>query len=315
MEDEINIIRDNIKEFSSKNLDEKDIESKGIDNDLIEKLSSQGIINSNVSSKYGGLELDKKASMAIIEEVSKYSPSVALYAYISGIYIKSIENSEIEDISADIASGKKTAAVSFSNKNDGDKIYDVFFIKGNDALAVINNDLFYVSGTYEVRESLGFRGIKFGDLKVETKKKIGNSESFIKALKYMDPELCAMSIGLMYGSMEKAFEYSKIRKLFNTKIKDFGPVAYTISDIMSKLDIIKYYLYGNGRIDFAKNFISSIIIDVTRAAVNIHGGYGFFTDFGIEKYYRDSVTLKSLGFMNIKRELSDSIYGEKSGFI
>ncbi|AAT43610.1 acyl-CoA dehydrogenase family protein [Picrophilus oshimae] len=314
MEDEINIIRDNIKEFSSKNLDEKEIEANGLNN-MLEKLSAQGIINGTIESKYGGLELDKKTGMAIIEEVSKYSPSAAFYSYITGIYIKAVSGSEIEDTSNDIAAGKKTASISFSYKNNDNKIYDVFFLSNENALAVIDNDLYYVSGKYEIRDSLGFKGLKFGDMEIEKKTKIGESESFFNAVRFMDPELCSMSLGLMYGSIEKAFEYSKIRSLFNTKIKDFGPVAYTISDIMSRLEIARHYLYSNGKIEFAKNFISSMLVDVTRTAVNIHGGYGFFVDFGIEKYYRDAVTLKSMLFMNIKNELSNYVYGDKAGFI
>ena len=55
----------------------------------------------------------------------------------------------------------------------------------------------------------------------------------------------------------------------------------------------------------------------TKYALQYHGGYGYLEDFGVEKFYRDSVALSSLMFRpeGDKKALAESIYGSKSGYL
>ena len=59
-----------------------------------------------------------------------------------------------------------------------------------------------------------------------------------------------------------------------------------------------------------------LALNASRAAVQYHGGYGYFEAFGIEKLYRDSMTMKMM-FGGLKQDLilHKKIYGSESGFL
>jgi alkylation response protein AidB-like acyl-CoA dehydrogenase len=51
--------------------------------------------------------------------------------------------------------------------------------------------------------------------------------------------------------------------------------------------------------------------------LQLHGGYGYFDDFGLDKYYRDSMALFVFFPNSVTRmeELSTAVFGSKSGFL
>ncbi|MEM3333309.1 MAG: acyl-CoA dehydrogenase family protein, partial [Thermoplasmata archaeon] len=84
---------------------------------------------------------------------------------------------------------------------------------------------------------------------------------------------------------------------------------YLISISQGEKDIKKELMLKIVALDFAR--------DVSKLALQIHGGYGYLMDFGIEKYYRDAMFLSVLGGNHIeeRKELSSLIFEERAGWI
>jgi len=84
----------------------------------------------------------------------------------------------------------------------------------------------------------------------------------------------------------------------------------------SKENILRSILYNNLDKYYTFNFAMNSIVEIARYSVNTHGGYGYFKDFGVEKFYRDAIILKSIFYGNDQlKDLSDHVYSEKLEFI
>ena len=117
MEEENNRLRETVAEFSEKNLDEKIIETEGISKKLLDLIASQGFLGSSIPDKYSGSGLDETSYEIILEEIAKYSPSVAMKIFIfNSLYYPAVKGTPAEDTLADGATGKISATVDFINK-------------------------------------------------------------------------------------------------------------------------------------------------------------------------------------------------------
>jgi len=115
----------------------------------------------------------------------------------------------------------------------------------------------------------------------------------------------AMAIGLMLSAFDKALEYAKKRVQFGQQIINFqliqeklGRMAMLIEAARSLVYRAAYYVddYIKFKIDpramaaitsAAKVFATDVANQVIDDAIQIHGGYGYFEEFDVERYWRD----------------------------
>jgi alkylation response protein AidB-like acyl-CoA dehydrogenase len=149
----------------------------------------------------------------------------------------------------------------------------------------------------------------FEDCRVPGSQLLGKAgEGFIDSLRILDGgriSIAALSVGVAQGAFDAALRYSKLRRQFGRPISEFQAIQFKLADMATQIEAARLLTYraawmkDNGErvtkeSSMAKLFSSEIAVSVCNEAVQIHGGYGFVKDYGVEKFYRD-VKLCTIG--------------------
>ena len=113
----------------------------------------------------------------------------------------------------------------------------------------------------------------------------------------------AMGVGCAQGAYEAALRYSKERVQFGRPISKQQSIAFKLADMFVKIELARNILYkacwlcDNKRpfsteAAMSKLYTSEIAREVADEAVQIHGGYGLFKDYDVERFYRDQRLLQ-----------------------
>lgn len=111
--------------------------------------------------------------------------------------------------------------------------------------------------------------------------------------------VAARSVGIAQAAYEAALEYSKSRTAFGQPISDFQAIQLKIADIATHLQSARLMtLWAASRADsgyrvdmesgMAKYLASEVAITASLEAMRIHGGYGYSTEYVVERLYRDA---------------------------
>jgi alkylation response protein AidB-like acyl-CoA dehydrogenase len=117
--------------------------------------------------------------------------------------------------------------------------------------------------------------------------------------------IAARSVGIAQAAWDAALSYSKQREAFGQPISDFQAIQLKLADIATNLQAARLLTYwaaskaDNGEsVDMeagmAKYFASEAAISASMEAMRVHGGYGYSTEYVVERLYRDSI-LMSIG--------------------
>ena len=109
----------------------------------------------------------------------------------------------------------------------------------------------------------------------------------------------AQMIGNAQGALDAAVAYVKERKQFGKAIADFQGVQFQIAQAATELEAARLMVYNAARLKdagmdiaregaMAKLYSSQVCERVTSLAVELFGGYGYTTDYPVEKFYRDA---------------------------
>jgi alkylation response protein AidB-like acyl-CoA dehydrogenase len=109
----------------------------------------------------------------------------------------------------------------------------------------------------------------------------------------------AMALGLAEGAYDKALDYARERKTFGRPIGAHQGVAFLLADMKVEIEAARHLLYHAARLKDAgrpfsleasmgKLFASEMAMRVCRNAIQVLGGYGYMTEYGVERYYRDA---------------------------
>lgn len=127
-------------------------------------------------------------------------------------------------------------------------------------------------------------------------------EGFRTFLKILDGgriSIGAMAVGLAQAALDASIPYAQTREQFGRPIGSFQGVAFMVADMATEIEAARAlvwraaWLKDHGR-DYglaaaeAKLFASEVSSRATNAAVQIHGGYGYVTDYPVERYLRDA---------------------------
>ncbi|WP_337860940.1 acyl-CoA dehydrogenase family protein [Ferroplasma sp.] len=328
MKEENQILKQTIDEFCEKELDEKKIESTGITVKITELLASQGFLGAVIPGKYSGSELDNTSYQIILEETARYSPSVAMKIFVlNSLYYPSVEGTSEEYSLEAAASGKLNVAVDFINnsselkENAGKLSGTLKNILGlnADKIVLFNGNTSIVNEPFKtnVRDFMGFRGIQFGDVELSHSAKLldrNNRRSEIMEKAY--GAVNAIALGMISEALKKAIDYTSVRKAFGNYLKDFEPISFRLSRFRATESVLRNALYSNVDPYYTFNVAMEAMVEIARYSVNTHGGYGYFQDFGVEKFYRDAIVMKSIFYGNEElKKLADHVYSEKINFV
>jgi butyryl-CoA dehydrogenase len=117
-------------------------------------------------------------------------------------------------------------------------------------------------------------------------------------------DIGAQAVGIAQGALDEAVKYSKERKAFGQPICNFEMIQSMFAEMATRIQAARLLVYyagyckdkGKPRFSkesaMAKYYASDVAVDVTRKAVQIHGGYGYTKDYPIERLYRDAKILE-----------------------
>ena len=117
--------------------------------------------------------------------------------------------------------------------------------------------------------------------------------------------IAARSVGIAARAYEEAVRYAKSRMAFGKSISEFQAIQLKIADMATDLQAARLLTYWAAseadqgkRVDLqtaqAKVFASEVAIQNSLRAMQVHGGYGYSTEYEIERLYRDA-PLMSIG--------------------
>ena len=157
-------------------------------------------------------------------------------------------------------------------------------------------------------EKLGMRGsdwgeLSFQDCRVPAENMLGGEgEGFANFMKTLDGGrigIGSLSVGLAQGAYERAVAFARERVAFGKPIAEQQGVAFKLADMAMNIDAARLLvrraatLKDAGRpytreAAMAKLFASEVAMRVTYDSIQVHGGYGFTTDYHVERMYRDA---------------------------
>lgn len=332
-EQEIEIILENVKEFIEKEIIpyENKLEKEGIDNEIILKLAEKGYLGIILPEEKGGTGLNEFQYSLILREFAKASPSVAVFLYLqNSVIIPLLLDSDTELANRkleEILQGKIHGSLPLEDLTQYRRNYLEYhpekrLLKGikefvlnshaNFLLALASNGdiLVFVEcdklNKIENRR-LGLRALHFSKFFIDTQLEeeqiiVRNSAKDKLATIYEESGLhiASVALGMSKETLFKAKEYSKKRKAFGKYLHEFQPIAFNISQIEIEIEAIESYLNqliktkNKTKALGAKLVSFELARKVSKLALQIHGGYGYFEDFKIEKFYRDSIALTVL---------------------
>jgi alkylation response protein AidB-like acyl-CoA dehydrogenase len=122
---------------------------------------------------------------------------------------------------------------------------------------------------------------------------------FMKGLEIGRIQVAARALGVGRAAFDDALRYAQEREAFGRPIWQHQSIGNYLADMATKLTAARQLvLFAARRRDegnradleagMAKLFASEVAMEVTLNAVRIHGGYGYSTEFDVERYFRDA---------------------------
>jgi alkylation response protein AidB-like acyl-CoA dehydrogenase len=179
--------------------------------------------------------------------------------------------------------------------------------KGITAFIVEKSDVGVSFGAHE--KKMGFRGsptreVYFDSVTIPDDRRIGAIGSgFALAMQTLDHTritIAAQALGIAQGAFEVATNYSHERKQFGKEIFDFQGVQFMLADMAMNIAAARTLTYaaavkserGESDLTFfsaaAKCFATDVAMKVTTDAVQVLGGYGYVSDYPVERMMRDA---------------------------
>ncbi|MGA6926465.1 MAG: acyl-CoA dehydrogenase family protein [Desulfosarcina sp.] len=162
--------------------------------------------------------------------------------------------------------------------------------------------------TADVGAKMGIRmmataEVIFKDVRVPLKNLIGEEgKGFYHVLHFFDEsriQIAAQGLGTAQGAFDRALAYVKQREQFGKKIAQFQVTQHKLADMATKIELARLITYkaawnfDQGRIDpkltsMAKMYAARTAVEVADEAIQLLGGYGYMTEYEVERFYRDA---------------------------
>ncbi|MEZ0339044.1 acyl-CoA dehydrogenase family protein [Mycobacterium sp. pV006] len=156
---------------------------------------------------------------------------------------------------------------------------------------------------------LGYKGVEsceliFEDCRVPASAILGGEpgRGFAQMMKGLETgriQVASRALGVATAALDDALRYAQERESFGQPIWKHQSVGNYLADMATKLTAARQLtLYAADRYDsgeradmeagMAKLFASEVAMEIALNAVRIHGGYGYSTEYDVERYFRDA---------------------------
>jgi alkylation response protein AidB-like acyl-CoA dehydrogenase len=159
-----------------------------------------------------------------------------------------------------------------------------------------------------IEPKMGIKGsttgeVFFNDCRIPADNLLGEEgEGFKIAMRVLDrsrPGIAAQALGIAQGATDYALEYAKSRETMGKPIAQHQLIAAKLADMETKCEAARGLLYRCGQLidegadvtkisAQAKLYCSDIAMEVTTDAVQVLGGYGYISEYPVERMMRDA---------------------------
>jgi alkylation response protein AidB-like acyl-CoA dehydrogenase len=156
-------------------------------------------------------------------------------------------------------------------------------------------------------DKMGLRGsdtatLIFEDMRLPKENLLGKEgEGFKQFMITLDGgriSIGAMALGIAQGAYDKASDYAKQREQFGQPISNFQAIQWKLADMATQLEAARHLIYHASELKdkgeryvkesaMAKLYASEVGRFVTYQAIQIFGGYGYMSEYPVERYMRD----------------------------
>ncbi|MBL7202941.1 MAG: acyl-CoA dehydrogenase family protein [Desulfobacteraceae bacterium] len=149
--------------------------------------------------------------------------------------------------------------------------------------------------------------VYFNDVRVPRENLVGKEgNGFIQLMHFFDRSrayVAAHGLGLAQGAMDMAIKQAKQRRQFGRPIGSFQATQFKLAEMATKIESARNMVYKSawlldqGKPDtkltaMAKLYACHVAVEVVDEALQLHGGYGYFNDNDIERFYRAAKVLE-----------------------
>jgi len=149
--------------------------------------------------------------------------------------------------------------------------------------------------------------VYFNNVRVPRENLVGSQgDGFIQLMKFFDHSrayVAGHGVGLAQGALDLALKHVKGRKQFGRPIGAFQATQFKIAEMATKVETARNTVYKSawlldqGKPDttltaMAKLYACHVAVEVVDEALQLHGGYGYFDDYDIERFYRAAKVLE-----------------------
>ena len=111
--------------------------------------------------------------------------------------------------------------------------------------------------------------------------------------------IAACSVGGAQAALDKALAYMGERHAFGRRLDEFQALQFRLADMATELEVARTFLWrAAAALDrkdvdattlcaMAKRFATDVGFEVANQALQLHGGYGYLSEYGVEKIVRD----------------------------
>ena len=147
------------------------------------------------------------------------------------------------------------------------------------------------------------RQVILEDARVPVSNRLGPEEIGFKiAMSGLDGgriNIAAASLGGAQSAFDKAVQYMAGRSTFNRPLSDFQALQFRLADMATDLEVSRTFLWraataldakasdATKLCAMAKKIVTDSCFEIANQALQLHGGYGYLADYGIEKIVRD----------------------------
>ncbi|MFH1888393.1 MAG: acyl-CoA dehydrogenase family protein [Pseudomonadota bacterium] len=145
--------------------------------------------------------------------------------------------------------------------------------------------------------------VSFNNVRVPLENLVGKEgKGFYQVLEFFDESrilIAAQALGTAQGALDRAIKYVKEREQFGKKLAQFQITQHKLADMATKVELARLmtykaaWNYDQGRIDpkltsMAKMYAARTAVEVADEAIQLLGGYGYMTEYDVERFYRDA---------------------------
>lgn len=160
----------------------------------------------------------------------------------------------------------------------------------------------------ELGDKMGIRmtsttEMSFDQVRIPEENLVGSlNRGFYQVLEFFDESrvmVAAQGLGMAQGAFDRAIDYGKKRSQFGQRLVDFQVTQHKLADMATQIEAARCLVYkagwnfDQGRIEpkwtsMAKMVAGRVAVEVAQEAIQILGGYGYMSEYEVERFYRDA---------------------------